>query len=245
MSSYSKRSYGQMSSAPQGYNKASRMVGGRVLTYRPSAPVRGSSRWLAANKGLNRRGVASRETGFVDVALVAYAMDTTGTITLINTVPQGASVNQRVGKKIVLKSLQVRGSAINNGTAIQNDVAHLIVYDKRPTGSLPSITDILNTATAASFNNDANSGRFVILKRVDFMLLGNPTAAGNLTDCTAVSHDFYLDLKGLPTTFKAAGTGAIGDIEEGALYSVTVGTTAAGTAAATLGVGFRTRFMDV
>lgn len=234
-----------MTSRPQGYNKATRMVGGRLLTYRPTAPVVGSSRWVAAQKGLNRRGVASRETGFVDLASAGYALDTTGSVTLIATIPQGASVNQRVGKKILLKSLQIRGLCFNGTTAAINDVAFLIVYDKRPTGSLPAVSDILVSASASAFNNDANSGRFEIIKREDFVLLGNQAAAANYTEQMAVSSDCYIDLRSRQSVFKAAGTGAIGDIEEGALYLVTVGNSAAGTGAATAQLAFRTRFLDV
>lgn len=205
----------------------------------------GSSRYNRAvsSRGLNRRGVASKETGYVDLALQTYNCDTTGTITLIATIAQGASVNQRVGKKILLKSLQCRGSVRNGTTATLNDVAVLIVYDRRPTGSLPAITDILDTATSRSFNNDANSGRFKILKRSDFVLSGIPATTNG--DGPSCNFDWFLKLHSLPETFKAAGTGAIGDIEEGALYLVTVGNVAAGTAAAEAFVGFRTRFVDI
>jgi len=245
--SYGKRAYGAISSGgPQGFNKASRMVGGRMLTYRPSAPVTGSSRWYASQKGLNRRGVTtSRELGFVDLAGAAYPMDATGSVTLLATIPQGASVSQRVGKKVLLKSIQCRGNWSNNSAASNNDVAMLIVYDRRPTGSLPAITDILVSASSIAFNNDANSGRFVILKRLDDTLVGNTAAGANYTEAQYKSVDFWLALKDLPLTFKTAGTGAIGDIEQGALYLVTVGNTAAGTSAATANVAFRTRFLDL
>ena len=166
-------------------------------------------------------------------------------MTLLNTVAQGAGVTQRVGKKIVLKGLQCRGNLQNGSTANSNDVAFMIVYDKRPTGALPSITDILNTATSTSMNNDANGGRFSILKRWDEILIGNLTAAANYTEAVVKSCDWYLPLNGKATVYKAAGTGAIGDIEEGALYLVTVGQVAAGTAAAVMRAGFRLRFIDV
>ena len=216
-----------------------KLYSGRGLVVRPSKMVP-SSRW----NSLNRRGLASKETGFVDTTTAIYALDTTGTIALIPTagIAQGASVNQRVGKKIALKGLQSRGYVLNSSTATVNDCAILIVYDKRPTGALPAITDILVTASAQAMNNDANSGRFKILKRMDFFLTGNSTSP---TEATGMSSDFYLDLKGLPQVFKAAGTGLIGDIEEGALYVVTVGITAAGTAAAAASLSFRTRFVDV
>lgn len=195
-----------------------------------------------------RRVISSKETGFVDLAAATYALDTTGTVTLIATVAQGASVNQRVGKKIRLKSLQCRGQMFNGTTATSNDVAYMIVYDRRPTGSLPAVTDILDTASAISMNNDANSGRFSILKRCDGLLIGNQTVqaaiANYATDNSVQPADWFLNLKNLQTVYKAAATGAIADIEQGALYLVTVGSNVAGTTAATLQVGFRTRFWD-
>lgn len=198
-------------------------------------------------KGLQR--AYAKEKGYVDVALAGYALDTTGSVTLLNTIAQGASVNQRVGKKVILKGLQGRGLSQAGSTATINDVAWMIVYDKRPTGALPAVTDVLVTASSNSLNNDNNAGRFRILKRVDRVLIGNPSLTGAvanaLTDCVAASEDFWLDLKSAPTTYKAAATGGIGDIEEGALYLVTVGNVAAGTAAATLFESFRVRFLDV
>lgn len=198
---------------------------------------------------LQRAPGMSRELGYVDLGSGNYPLDSTGSVTLLNAVAQGAAVTQRVGKKIKMKGLQCRGYVVANATASTNDIAYLIVYDKRPTGSLPAVTDILAAASPFAMNNDANAGRFSILKRVDAMLIGNASFTGAvanaLTDCTALDADFYLDLKGREVVYKAAATGAIGDIEQGALYLVTVGQNAAGTTAATLGVAFRMRFLDV
>jgi len=188
---------------------------------------------------------ASKETGYVDIAATGYALDTTGSVTLLNTIAQGSSVNQRVGKKIILKSIQSRGNMTNNGTASANDVAYMIVYDKRPTGALPSITDILVSASANALNNDVNSGRFKIVKRVDEVLTGNTSAAASWQSNMMVGQDWWQSLNNLPVVYKALTTGAIADIEEGALYLVTIGTSAAGTGAATLTTGFRIRFLDV
>jgi len=220
----------------RGVNKASNMQRAMVVSSR-------YNRRYGA-RALQRAPGMQRETGFVDLALAGYNMDTTGSIVLIATVPQGAGVSQRVGKKIVWKSLQCRGVVQNNSAAAGTDDAVLIVYDKRPTGALPAITDILTTANSIAFNNDANSGRFTILKRMDFALVGAPSTTTG-TESSYVSADFYLPLKNLPCNFKAAATGAIGDIEQGALYLVTVGNQAAGTSAATANLAFRTRFLDI
>ena len=214
---------------------------GRPMIGRNSGP--GRSGFKANFFRLQR--AYKNEMGYVDVAAADYALDTTGSVTLLNTIAQGAAVTQRVGKKVVLKGLQCRGNLQNGSTANSNDVAFMIVYDKRPTGALPAVTDILTAATSQAMNNDANAGRFSIIKRYDDILIGNLTAAANYTEAAVKSCDWWLDLKSKPVVYKAAGTGAIGDIEEGALYLVTVGQVAAGTAAAAMRVAFRLRFVDV
>lgn len=228
-----------------GISKRARTSAGRQLaTFRRSAAM--SSRYnRAMSSRLQRAPGVSGETGYVDLATATYPLDTTGSVTLLNTVPQGAGVSQRVGKKIAMKGLQFRGSMSQNSTATINDVAFIIVYDKRPTGALPAVTDILTAATSFAMNNDTNSGRFTFLKRVDEVMAGNATAAANYTEAMIKSADFYLPLKNLPTVYKAAATGAIGDIEQGALYLVTIGSTAAGTGAAGLSVQSRLRFNDI
>lgn len=188
------------------------------------------------------RFVASKETGYVDLAVANYPMDTTGSVTLLATIAQGTAVTQRVGKKVVIKSIQCRGQAYAGTTATLNDCAYMLVYDKRPTGALPAVTDILVSAASNAFNNDANSGRFRILKRMDFRLVGNSTTP--VVDSASADADFFLVVNQIEV-FKAAGTGAIADIEEGAIYLVTVGNQAAGNTAAILSVAFRTRFIDI
>lgn len=185
----------------------------------------------------------SRELGYVDTADATYALDTTGSVTLLNTVAQGAAVTQRVGKKIALKGLQCRGNIFSNSATTLADGAILIVYDKRPTGALPLITDILTAVSTNAMNNDNNAGRFSILKRIDQILIGN--SATPATGGEAHDSDWWLDLKGRETVYKAAATGGIGDIEQGALYLVTLGGNAAGTSAASFAAAFRLRFLDI
>lgn len=201
----------------------------RKRTYAPSRKV-----YVVKNQN---------EPGFVDLTAATYNCNTTGSIALIATIPQNASTNGRIGKRVSLKSLQCHGSVIGNAAVTITDIAILIVYDKRPTGTLPAITDILVSATASSFNNDNNSGRFRILKRIDKVLIGS--AANQYTSSSAIDADWFLSLRSLPSVFKSAGTGAMGDIEEGALYVVTVGSSGAGTSAATANLSFRTRYVDV
>jgi len=123
----------------------------------------GAKRHRATVKPVYRKRAPQRESGFVDTVAANYALDSTGSVTLLNTVPNNTTVSSRVGKKIMGRGLQMRGNIRNGSTATTNDVAYMIVYDKRPTGSLPSISTILVSASPHALNNDANAGRFKIL----------------------------------------------------------------------------------
>ncbi len=224
---------GPSSSSSSGSGVPVRLIGPRMR----------SGNFRSGGRGARDIGFRSgNETGYVDLAAATHVMDTTGDIDLMATVGQGVTVNTRVGKKIIWKSVQCHGVIVNNATATDNAVSLLVVYDKRPTDALPTITQILDTANALSFNKDENSSRFQVLKRIDEELTGS--AANQITDF-AKRIDFFLNLRGLPCEFMAAGTGAIGDISTGALYLITVGTSAAGTTAAIFNGGFRIRFQDV
>lgn len=187
----------------------------------------------------------AKDAGFVDLAVANYECSTTGSITLLATMAQGVSVNQRIGKKAVYKSIQVRGNLVAGTTTLTADAAVMIVYDRKPRAALPAITDILVSANSRSFLNDVNSDRFQIVRRWDYAVTGNSATAGQQTDSSNIGFDEYLDLKKRPVEFADAGTGAIGDIAKGALYLVTVGANVTGTTAPILGAGFRTRFIDV
>lgn len=237
--------------------KSEKMKRVSVKAYKPSSTNAARQRQLARIQGARsqvmqhnlafssraRAAMLSKELGFVDVAAATYGCDTTGSVTLLSDIAQGASVNQRVGKKTALKSLQVRGNLVVGTTSTICDTAVLIVYDRRPTGALPAITAILVSASASALNNDANSGRFKIIRRWDNVLCGNSTTPA--TGKEILDLNDFIDLKMRPCIFKAAATGDIDDIEEGALYLVTVGNQAAGATAASANLAFRLRFVDV
>ena len=145
-----------------------------------------------------------------------------------------------------MEVVQIRGTVQANATTVSNNGAWLIVYDRRPTGSLPAITDVLSSATAISFTNDANSGRFQILKRWNDTILGNVGTAGQQTDKSSVVVDESSSRCApclAPTRLLAPARS--GDIEQGALYLITVGDNAAGNTDSDAILAFRTRFLDV
>jgi len=185
---------------------------------------------------------APKETGYVDLETAGGNLDTTGFIWMLNTIAPGATQSTRVGKKVAMKGLQIRGLLYNGTSAYTNDVALIVVYDKRPTGSMPAITAILESISSQSLNNDDNASRFRILRRIDYCLTGNATTP---TSNSGVSIDTYVDLRKALVVYKSASTGEIADISEGALYIIGVGSAAAGSAAAVAVLKTRVRYYDL
>ena len=75
------------------------------------------------------------EVNYVELAGSAQ-MNTTGAISLLATIPQGAGVSQRIGKRAYYKSIIVRLIITAGTTNVTNICTYMIVYDKRPTGAL-------------------------------------------------------------------------------------------------------------
>jgi len=183
------------------------------------------------------------ETGYVDIAIGAD-FSTTGTVTLLNEIEQGYEVVQRVGKKVKLISLQMRGHIYNLATSTYNKCVWLVIYDRKPTGSLPLISDVLTPANANGMNNDVNTDRFTVLHRSCSELVGAP-AALNGPPNSALAVEEFIDLKKRKTVFDLGTDGGINDIVYGALYFVTIGTRSnAGTNHAEGEFYCRTRFID-
>jgi len=144
-----------------------------------------------------------------------------GGISELNCVTQGAASYQRIGNKILMKSLDLRFNVYMAGTAAAyNGVRYLVIYDSSPNGAFPAYTDIFsdNISGTPSFHskiNMANRARFTVLR--DRML---PMTAGTVTGFLTVKE--YIKLKH-ETQFKTT-TGAIADITTGALYFVAFAT---------------------
>lgn len=182
---------------------------------------------------------------YIDLDDTAITFNSTGSLQLIYTIPQGTSVTTRVGKKIQVKSLQIRGYANTGTTQTQATTGWMyVIYDKQPTGSLPVITDIFEQISQTALLNDNNSDRFLVLFKKQFVFSGQVDDPALHTDQTIHPIDFYMKLHH-KVVYKALGTGAIADFNYGAMYLVTFGDLASGTASPTGEVSLRTRFFDV
>lgn len=185
---------------------------------------------------------STAEKKFVDTTVTGDC-STTGSVTALNLVDEGTGVSQRVGRKICMKSVQLRGQirpedALTTGAncTIPTHVRVMIIWDKQVNGVIATIAEILSAATSQSFMNLNNRERFVVL--MDKAMLVGPqimdTTATQSVAAVGVAGRIINKYKKFPqstfTIFDGTGAG-IADINTGGLYAVCIGDRAAGAAA--------------
>jgi len=134
-------------------------------------------------------------------------------LTEVNCMAQGATVSQRIGNKVVVKSIHVVAELSSGAAAATAGIRIALLYDKQPNGAFPAIGDILldqpaNTGMALSSINIANKSRFQFIR--DQFVTIDP----------GVGQEYILKMycKGRWETEFATNTNTIGDIKTGAIY---------------------------
>jgi len=206
-------------------------------------------------KPFNRVGV-NTELKVQDLATATYQINTTGSLTLLAVPIVGADYNARIGRKIRLQSVFIRGyvrtesgpSAVTS--AIAQQCRFMLVYDLQPNGAAMTITDLLNTADPSSQLNLNNRDRFRIIADQEFVFdhynyVTTATQTSQAFGRTIQNFKKYKKLN-LEMIFNAVNGGTIADIASGALYMVWIGSNAAGSNTdANAVVSTRVRYSDV
>lgn len=179
---------------------------------------------------------------------------------LLNGVQTGTAFFNRVGSRIEMKNLHVRGIIRNVATSVSTVLRMLIIYDRQPVGSLPATSDVIQSRDqtgAAATTGDSeinldNRDRFTIIRDLEWyapsvtntagVLTNGPNFPGNEPRSYGVNE--FIKLKGLGCHFKSTSNPAtIADIATGALYAMF--TSQGGTDQGwSFTGGFRLRFED-
>lgn len=189
----------------------------------------------------------SAEVKSVDTAVANIDFLTAGTVsaTPFNVPISGAAFYQRVGNKIAMKSLHIRGVIAPSGAnaaAVSQQIARIIVfYDRQTNGAAPSVADVLlytfydgtTVTTSTGGVNMNNRDRFYVLMDMQVILpacgINGATAAstinqgvdpnGNAGDSNQGQFNVnrFIKLKGLEAQYKA-NNGNVGDIAAGGLF---------------------------
>lgn len=155
------------------------------------------------------------ETKFIDTSptftLTAGANTFVATPVLLNGCIQGTEATQRLGRKISMTSMYLKGNILLQGTTVGGGFLRLaIVYDKQSNGTAPAITDVWLTNAITSPNNLSNRDRFVKVVDIETPVIG---VQGDFS----IPVEIYRKLN-LETLFNTGNAGTVGDITTGSLH---------------------------
>jgi len=212
-----------------------------------------NSRVPLASRGY-RYNTAERKVYDLDATI--YDADTSSRITALCTPQLGTDMTNRVGRKILVKSVQVRGlvrterSELLTAAQIPAQMCrYMILVDMQPNGALPNITDVLKTANPVSPMNLNNRDRFRVLLDKSFTLdpwLYNTTASTALASASNQIKYFKKYIKcNQEMIFNATNGGTVADITSGNIFQIVLGNQAvSATNTAEMVIATRVRFLD-
>ena len=167
----------------------------------------------------------SPELKSIDLDLATTGSNADGGITATmgrtcaNAISIGADLNQRIGRKINIRSLEMH--YILTADADQEASATcriMVVFDRQANGTQPAGTDLLVTSSVYSPKNLSNRERFYILK-------DELVTVQRLTEKSQITAKWYLRTN-LQVVYNAGVAGTYADIASGSLWVCTVGTVA-------------------
>lgn len=169
-----------------------------------------------------RRGrlAAPGELKFLDTTVGLTNCAAAGVIlsSSLNVVAEGNGESERVGRKITISSLHIKGRWANTentaSNTTDNRVRILVYCDKQTNGAAATVLGVLETANVDSFRNLSDASRFRVLYDKTSLIRNQyvaQTAAGTFTTCIEL-RSWVLNLKlNLPIEYDSSvTTGAIG-----------------------------------
>lgn len=211
----------------------------------------------------NMLGMVSRspELHAIDIPFFSTGFRTIATpppLFLLNGVQTGAGFFNRVGSRIELINIHVRGIIDIQATTITQYCRMLVVYDRQPNGVAPLVGDILQARDQAGavtgnafveINLDQRQ-RYLILRDKEYYIPAVTNTAGVLTngpnfpsEGPELCVNEFIKMKGLLTQFKSSSNPTtVTDINSGAVYMFFL---AAVDNTARFQGGVRVRFADI
>jgi len=196
---------------------------------------------------LNRQNAILVERKSVDLAITGDLLTTGTFVTAFGTTQQGSSAQNRIGRKVVIDTIQFNGFWNVIGASTPALYTKMAIVFHASGATTPAASDIWQgflaggsavTSIATAGRNLNNSDKYRVLAVRDFLL--SPNAP--LMDTSRDSKIVNWFLKGLSLKQKYSGSAA-GDLVSGGLYIVCVSETAA-TAGTTFTGTVRIRYTD-
>jgi len=200
-----------------------------------------------ANRGLQ---IARGELKSVDVT-GSIAADTTSAVLLLNGIARGDDIGDRIGRKVIIKMMELRFKlGATSDTGIDQVQRLLVVYDKQTNGAACTGAQVLATVASAyapySPTNLENRNRFVVLYDTGAVSIQSDVLGAVEVPKYGSQRVFNMKryFSGLPVTFNAGDAGTVADISTGSIYAVVCGSVAAGATAGSAAIYSRIRYED-
>jgi hypothetical protein len=187
----------------------------------------------------NKRLGTPVETKYIDKS-ISQNMDTNGTITLLNGCATGTTISTRIGRQVVVSSIEFSvtvGPTVTTGTDQIDRL--LIVYDRQADGAAPIITDVLAASDSMSLFNPDNSKRFAIIYDKVFAVSGYADSS------SAVVTGHIVRRMNKLIQYNSGNAGTVADINSGAMYLISLGSAAPGATAGYVAGRLRVNFNDL
>lgn len=232
-------------------SKARKLIAARSAVRKAATALRGrTTPYLRAPLrtggfygGYYKRGREELKT--IDVDNISGGVPAAGNITLLNGVSQGTDYTDRIGRKIMLKSILWRGFIYPNPAVTLPGGSFcriMIFYDCQTNATAPSVSDVLQTTSYDSPLNLTNRDRFKVMFDKFYAVNSNAYSAGALTAGSPMPKQikFYKKMS-MEVIFGSTG-GTVGSIQTGGLFLLTI--CALTNNACLLDSYSRTRFTD-
>lgn len=181
--------------------------------------------------------VSDGELKSVDVG-ATVAADATSSVALLNGMARGDEINERIGREVTMRSIQITGcSYVAPAAGIDQNHRVILVYDRQTNAAALTAAQVLSAVNCYAPRNLENRKRFKILFDRTWHL--NATAEPNSQHI----FKFYRRLAH-PMTFNAGDAGTVADITTGSLYLVAIGSVAPGATAGSVLFNARIRYSD-
>lgn len=174
-----------------------------------------------------RAGPSSGDVEYKNIdTTVSASFSTTGSATLLNGCFQGTTASTRIGRKLMIRRVDLVLQPSPSATTGLEHAAILLVVDRQPNGGTFNSTDLLTFASSLALPNPNEFERFSVVARWDTVFNGNSVGAqGPATQNPIVLEQIPVSV---PTFFNAGNAGTIGDIQTNALFLYAIGNQAAG-----------------
>jgi len=162
-------------------------------------------------------------------------------VSLVTPCVPGATAVNRLGRKILVKSLFIRGRIwATSGMTGAAFLRIIILQDREPNGALPTIANVMATDEIVGLMNLNNGQRYKVLGEID--LGGEGLSLANRIGAT---FQRYIKTNIVVSYKDGAGAGDATDVLANGIYAVTyIGGGSMGAASCNMIANVRVRFVD-